>query len=218
MGGEGSEACTVRIIRSLGRYGSEVSGAAKFTGGGQETDRESQLKFAEEEEQSCSRTLHREALGFTAGGSGWESRVAPISSAPRIQIASRIDLINRYAPDAHGNGFSAEVPIGRWVEAEARGPAGCSPPAIAGDAKISRRASRLFASRRCQSVKNRLCSEKAGRSYQREVTELWMAEVEAAGVGRGVIELQGTGWRGVVSGECASAPTLPRALQAILKV
>ena len=124
MGGEGSEACTVRIIRSLGRYGSEVSGAAKFTGDGQEADRESQLKFAEAEEP-CSRTLHREALGFTAGGSGWESRVAAISSAPRIQIVSRIDLINRYAPDAHGNGFSAEVRAGRWVEAEARGPAGC---------------------------------------------------------------------------------------------
>ena len=114
MGGEGSEACTVRIIRSLGRYGSEVSGAAKFSGDGPEADRESQLKFAEAEEP-CSRTLHREALGFTAGGSGWESRVAAISSAPRIQIVSRIDLINRYAPDAHGNGFSAEVPTGRWL-------------------------------------------------------------------------------------------------------
>jgi hypothetical protein len=53
----------------------------------------------------CCKTLHKELLGFTAGGSGWESSAAMISSAPRIQIVHRTDFIYSREPGAYRSGF-----------------------------------------------------------------------------------------------------------------
>jgi hypothetical protein len=45
-------------------------------------------------------------LGFTAGGSGWESSVAITTNASRTQIVPRIDFIYAGAPGVYGSGFS----------------------------------------------------------------------------------------------------------------
>jgi hypothetical protein len=105
-GGDGSAACTVRIHRSFGRMGWHASAATNLTGEIEDATRESQRSAAGAQEQSCCRTLHSVLLGFTAGGSGWESSVAITTKASRIQIGPRIDFIYAGAPGVYGSGFS----------------------------------------------------------------------------------------------------------------
>jgi hypothetical protein len=126
-GGDGSAACPVKAIESLGRFGSSASvKRIQRTRGVEAVQYESQSTRGSQEPSSLTqmRFVTLTMWGLTAGGSGTASREAITINAPSNQIVHETTFIPAGAPGGNDNVFPpgrlwnlTAVPLARTLSA-----------------------------------------------------------------------------------------------------